>query len=75
MAKNHHKSPAPVRERFATIAADCYPPLKSDDSYCQPLRPIPWLRLRGHWLQQAGFGIDQKIRIKVEKNKLVITAE
>ncbi|MGX5217642.1 SymE family type I addiction module toxin [Pseudomonas segetis] len=26
-------------------------------------------------MQQAGLGIDQKIRIKVEKNKLVITAE
>ncbi|QIH05494.1 SymE family type I addiction module toxin [Pseudomonas sp. B11] len=33
------------------------------------------LRLPGHWLQQAGFEVNQKIRIKVSKNRLVVTAE
>ncbi|MDR2307119.1 MAG: type I toxin-antitoxin system SymE family toxin [Paucimonas sp.] len=31
--------------------------------------------MRGHWLQQAGFEVNQKIRIEVSKNRLVITAE
>ncbi|WP_416068871.1 SymE family type I addiction module toxin [Pseudomonas protegens] len=36
---------------------------------------IPWLRLRGHWLQQVGFKVNQKIRIEVSKNRLVITTK
>ncbi|UMZ12300.1 SymE family type I addiction module toxin [Pseudomonas sp. MPFS] len=38
-------------------------------------RLTSWLRLRGHWLQQAGLEVNQKIRIEVSKNRLVITAE
>ncbi|MDS9877081.1 SymE family type I addiction module toxin [Pseudomonas protegens] len=73
MAKADHRAALPKTERFATIAADFYPPL-GDAEYPQH-RLVPWLRLRGHWLQQAGFEVNQKIRIAVSKNRLVITAE
>ncbi|WP_236202960.1 SymE family type I addiction module toxin [Pseudomonas protegens] len=73
MAKADHRAALPKTERFATIAADFYPPL-GDVEYPQH-RLVPWLRLRGHWLQQAGFEVNQKIRIAVSKNRLVITAE
>ncbi|WP_350404408.1 SymE family type I addiction module toxin [Pseudomonas sp. W17] len=73
MAKADHRAALPKTERFATIAADVYPPL-GDSEYPQH-RLVPWLRLRGHWLQQAGFEVNQKIRIEVSKNRLVITAE
>lgn len=72
MAKADHRAALPKTERFAIIAADFYPPL--DAEYPQH-RLVPWLRLRGHWLQQAGFAVNQKIRIEVSKNRLVITAE
>ncbi|QQZ42327.1 type I toxin-antitoxin system SymE family toxin [Pseudomonas sp. SK3(2021)] len=73
MAKADHRATLPKTERFATIAADFYPPL--DDAEYPRHRRVPWLRLRGHWLQQAGFAVNQKIRIQVSKNRLVITAE
>jgi toxic protein SymE len=33
----------------------------------------PWIRLSGRWLEEAGFEISSKIRVEVEKGKLVIT--
>lgn len=75
MAKADHRVALPKTERFATIAADGYPPRKNPSDPRQNWRPVPWLRLRGYWLQQAGFGIEQKIRIQVDLKRLIITAE
>ncbi|HCG39015.1 MAG TPA: hypothetical protein DEW09_08045 [Pseudomonas sp.] len=33
------------------------------------------LKLRGLWLQQAGFEVSEKIKIRVMQGCLVITAE
>jgi len=27
--------------------------------------PVPYLRLRGYWLQQAGFEVDQNVRVEI----------
>ena len=67
MAKADHRAALPKTERFATIAADFYPPL-SGTEYPQ-YRLVPPLPLRVHWLQQAGFEVNQKIRIEVSKNR------
>jgi len=37
--------------------------------------PIPWLNLRDFWLEQAGFPIDQPVKIRVMQGCLVVTAE
>jgi hypothetical protein len=73
MVKANHKAALPKTERFATIATDVYPPL--GDAENPQHRLVPRLQLRGHWLQQAGFEVNQKIRIEVGKTRLVITAE
>lgn len=36
---------------------------------------IPWIRLRGLWLQQAGFTPQARIRVRVMNGCLVITTE
>lgn len=36
---------------------------------------IPWIRLRGLWLQQAGFTPQSRIRVRVMNGCLVITTE
>lgn len=73
MAKANHRSITPRTERFATVAADYYPPLCEQRHAGD--RIIPGLRLRGLWLQQAGFEVNEKIRIRVMQGCLVITAE
>lgn len=36
---------------------------------------IPWIRLRGLWLQQAGFSPQTRVRVRVMNGCLVITAD
>lgn len=36
-------------------------------------RFVPFLRLRGHWLERAGFAIGDDVAIAVEPGRLVIT--
>jgi hypothetical protein len=53
-----------VTERFLTVAL--YP----------EARPrLPWIRLRGLWLQQAGFSPNARVRVRVMQGCLVITTE
>ena len=73
MANTDHRPAAPRTEPFATIAADYYPPL-GEPAYTRG-RIVPGIKLRGYWLQQAGFEVNEKIRIRVMQGCLVITAE
>jgi hypothetical protein len=34
--------------------------------------PMPFLRLRGRWLDQAGFGIGTNVRVQVSSGRLVL---
>lgn len=73
MAKADHRAVTPRTERFTTIVADYYPPLGEPTHSGDRL--IPGIKLRGLWLQRAGFEVNEKIRIRVMPGCLVITAE
>ena len=46
------------------------------DQYPLPrLSPMPYLRLRGRWLQKAGFGIGARVQVSVEAGRLVLEVE
>lgn len=36
---------------------------------------VPWLQLKGHWLDQAGFSIDAPVTVRVMEGCLVLTTE
>ena len=36
---------------------------------------VPWLQLKGHWLEQAGFNIDSPVTVRVMRRCLVLTTE
>ena len=38
-------------------------------------RSVPYLRMRGEWLQQLGFARGQKVRIVAEPGRLVLTLD
>lgn len=38
-----------------------------------PERQVPFVRMEGNWLEEAGFRIGEKIRIQVEPGRLVLT--
>jgi hypothetical protein len=37
------------------------------------LNLVPFIRLRGRWLEHAGFDINDTVRIHIEPGKLTIT--
>lgn len=39
----------------------------------KPRAEIPWIRLNGFWLKQAGFTIRTKVKVRVMDGCLVIT--
>jgi hypothetical protein len=36
------------------------------------LEPMPFLRLQGRWLDQAGFAIGSEVRVEVTQGRLVL---
>jgi hypothetical protein len=36
---------------------------------------VPWIQMRGRWLQAAGFAIGAKVRVRIRPGRLVLTAE
>lgn len=36
---------------------------------------MPWIRLAGQWLEQAGFSVRTRVRVHVEAGRLIITPE
>ncbi len=38
-------------------------------------RPVPWIQLKGQWLNQAGFKINTPVKIRVMPGCLVLTAQ
>lgn len=37
--------------------------------------PVPWIYIKGYWLQQAGFLIGTPVQVQISKGRLVITIE
>ncbi|MEJ2446309.1 MAG: SymE family type I addiction module toxin [Exilibacterium sp.] len=50
-----------------------YKPKRTPANFVMP--PVPWVQLKGKWLEKAGFTIDTPIRIEVSEGRLVLTAE
>jgi len=76
MAKHHHTSVVRLakRERRIKVNQQHYmTPLKDNPTGAG--RPVPWIQMRGHWLQQSGFEIDTPVKIRVMDGCLVLTAE
>ena len=36
-------------------------------------RPVPWVQLKGYWLEAAGFIIDMPIKVRVMEGCVVLT--
>ena len=80
MTGKHHKSEARLtqnktnQERHIKVNHTYYThPRKDNPSGAG--RRIPWIQLKGDWLQQAGFEIDTPLKIRVMDGCLVITTE
>lgn len=58
-----------LKHRLLTIGYSFYTYRRN--SWPRPL-PVPYLRLRGHWLRQAGFSVGQKVSIQIADGCIMI---
>lgn len=54
-----------------------YKPRKSDPypKHSRTKHDIPWIQLKGLWLEQAGFSVDTPVKIRVMDGCLVLTVD
>ena len=65
------KSKATVAQRKQIVVGTiCYAPL--DGNYYAPLRQVPYIRLRGLWLAEAGFSPQDRVEVIVEAGRVVL---
>ncbi len=71
MATTKHRPS--TAERRITVGTAHYPALHGREPRSD--REVPYIRLRGHWLQRAGFPPNVRIRVSVRDGCLVMTCE
>ena len=49
-----------------------YPESRAARPRYLPTAPMPFLRLQGRWLDQAGFAIGANVRVEVSAGRLVV---
>lgn len=49
-----------------------YPESRAARHRYAPVTPMPFLRLRGRWLDEAGFTIGANVRVEVAAGRLVL---
>jgi len=60
-----------MHQRRLTVSRQ-YPESRAARSRYLPTAPMPFLRLRGRWLNQAGFAIGANVRVEVSSGRLVV---
>lgn len=40
----------------------------------QPRPPVPWVHVKGYWLEEAGFPVGTPLQVEVSEGRLVISA-
>ena len=68
VAKSQKTLPKKVPVRRLTVSSQSI----TSQSSANGLKNIPFLRLTGVWLDEAGFRIDSKVDIIVDNNLLII---
>ena len=67
MAKPKHKSPASSTKRIR-IGTSRY---STNEGFSE--RAVPYMRLRGDWLSNAGFEPNALVVIRIKRGRLVVT--
>ena len=60
-----------MHARRLTVSCQ-YPESRAARPRAVPVAPMPFLRLQGRWLDQAGFAIGANVRVEVAAGRLVV---
>jgi len=61
--------------RFLTVCEGNPGSRVSKKSECGVVPPVPFLRIQGQWVQQAGFEIGKRVRVQIAPGRLVFEVE
>jgi len=62
-------------EKRIKVNKTFYPQHPKEHSPYRGDRAVPWIQMKGYWLEQAGFSIDTPITVRVMEGCLVLTTE
>jgi Toxin SymE, type I toxin-antitoxin system len=62
-------------ERRIKVGRGLYERRRKDSAAVVRSQPVPWIRLQGRWLEQAGFGVGAQLLVRVTRGCLVLTVE
>lgn len=63
-----------MRKRRLTLSRAFRDSTARDRAYRRPIE-VPFLRVQGKWLEQAGFTIGDRVNIEVQPGRLIVTTE
>ena len=82
MANDHstgNDRPVKIHNQRRITVGQCfydYPPRKHEPPGSMGRSvPVPWLQMKGQWLNQAGLEINTPVKIRVMPGCLVLTAQ
>ena len=61
--------------RTIKISRTQFPVAPGKNNNFTGLRTTPWIRLRGIWLERAGFSVGQSLKVRVHRQRIVISVE
>ncbi|AVK72209.1 type I toxin-antitoxin system SymE family toxin [Cupriavidus necator] len=58
--------------RTLTTGRTYFPVLPARSNGFSGLRAVPWIRLKGVWLEEAGFAVGKPVRVEVRRGQVTI---
>ncbi|NSX12913.1 type I addiction module toxin, SymE family [Cupriavidus taiwanensis] len=58
--------------RTLTTGCTYFPVRRAKNNGFSGLRAVPWIRLKGVWLEDAGFAIGRLVKVEVRQGQVVI---
>lgn len=65
--------PIILQERYITVGRIHYDYRPKDYPANMGNPVVPWIQMKGYWLEQAGFLIGCRVKVQVIKNRLILT--
>ena len=64
-----------MKSRKLKVRAGHYDRPYTDRIGYKPNSQVPFVLLKGHWLEQANFAIGQNVSVEVRENQLILTSQ
>ncbi len=72
---NAKSSSSILQERHIKVCKVFYNEKLKEETPYAAMTPVPWLQMRGRWLEQVGFAIDTQVKVTVKQGSIILTAQ